>query len=84
MNLFGRNNELFLGVVCQELLWQCNNILLEGTLIVLCLVSVPTRSPLSGYHALAVPHALKSVKGPLICKFWERTQRAPEAYREGA
>ena len=31
-----------------------------------------------------VPQALESVKGSLICKYWERTQRILQAYREGA
>ena len=31
-----------------------------------------------------VPQALESVKGSLICKFWERTQRILKAYWEGA
>ena len=31
-----------------------------------------------------VPQALESVKGSLICKFWERTQRILKAHREGA
>ena len=31
-----------------------------------------------------IPQALEPVKGSLICKFWERTQRILKAYREGA
>ena len=31
-----------------------------------------------------VPQALESVKGSLICKYWESTQRILQAYREGA
>ena len=31
-----------------------------------------------------VPQALGSVNGSLICKYWERTQRMLQAYREGA
>ena len=31
-----------------------------------------------------VPQVLESVKDSLICKYWERTQRLLQAYREGA
>ena len=31
-----------------------------------------------------VPRALESVKGSLIRKYWERTQRILQDYREGA
>ena len=31
-----------------------------------------------------VPQALESVKGLIIRKYWERTQRILQAYREGA
>ena len=37
-----------------------------------------------GRIAGGCPSALESVKGSIICKYWERTQRILQAYREGA
>ena len=34
--------------------------------------------------AKGCPSSLGSVKGSLICKYWERTQRILQAYMEGA
>ena len=67
------------------------NILLARTVVVLCLVGIPTGS-FSRVLSVAkmcwqvygkLFHKIWNLKGSPICKFWDRTQRMLKAYREG-